>query len=124
MVLETDGQWCSICQQPRHIYNIMDNIKTQELNAVMANAMQEEESRRQVFKMETSDGQRKRTLVLEEAPAVQNPMSRDVHSCVGCFFYQNPDYSCQDLGRFGLPSCVQFVKVVKKKEVIFALRTK
>ena len=104
--------------------NIMDNIKTQELNAVMANAMQEEESRRQVFKMETSDGQRKRTLVLEEAPAVQNPMSRDVHSCVGCFFYQNPDYSCQDLGRFGLPSCVQFVKVVKKREVIFALRTK
>ena len=20
MVLETDGQWCSICQQPKHIY--------------------------------------------------------------------------------------------------------
>lgn len=111
-------------QQPKHVNNIMDNIKTQELNAVMANAMQQEESRRQVFKMETSDGERKRTLVLEEAPAVQNPMNRDVRSCVGCFFYQNPDYSCQDLGRFGLPSCVQFVKVVKKREVIFALKTR
>jgi len=51
-------------------------------------------------------------------------MNEEVRSCVGCFFYHNPDYSCRDLSRFGLPSCVQFVHVIKKKEMIFALKTR
>ena len=105
-------------------FNIMDNKKTQVMNDVMAIAMQKEVSCRRSFKMEMGDGERKRTLVIEEAPAIENPMNRDVRSCVGCFFYQNPEYSCKDLGRFGLPSCVQFVKVVKKREVIFAVKSR
>lgn len=102
----------------------MDNIRTQQLNAVMAKAMNEEEMLRRQYKMKTGVGEVKKTLVLEEVPAIQNPMNEDVRSCVGCFFYHNPDYSCRDLSRFGLPSCVQFVHVIKKKEMIFALKTK
>ena len=51
--------------------------------------MNEEEMLRRQYKMKTGVGKVKKTLVLEEVPAIQNPMNEDVRSCVGCFLFMS-----------------------------------